>query len=205
LVKKDRYVAIFFNTEDQALSEKSFRQALAYAIKKPWPARAISPINPDSWAYNPEVKPYDYDLENARNLLAKTREEIPEDQQVKEIELATISSLLPVAEEIGRNWEELGITTHVKVLSSLDEGFQALLVTQEIPADPDQYTLWHSTQKTNLSRYQNPKIDKLLEDGRRQLDQADRKQIYLDFQKAIVEETSAIFLFHPTLYTVERQ
>ena len=119
------------------------------------------------------------------------------------IELATIPSLLSYAEEIKEDWEKLGLEVKVKSVFSLDE-FEALLITQEVPVDPDQYLLWHSTQKMNISGYKSPKIDNLLEEGRKTLDQEKRKEAYLDFQRFLVEDTPAIFLFHPTLYTVSR-
>ena len=204
-VESSHYVAIFFNTQDEHLGDKSLRQALAYAIRKHWEPRAFNPINPNSWAYNPGVKSYRHDLENAKNLLAKSQEEKEEEAWIKEIELATVPSLLSIAEEIAKDWGELGIEIKVKVINVIPEDFQALLVTQEVPPDPDQYTLWHSTQMTNLSRYKNPLIDKLLEDGRRTLDKEERKEIYFDFQRFIVEEIPVIFLFHPTLYTISRE
>ncbi len=204
-VKYNRYVAIFLNTQSDKLSDKSFRQALAYALEKKWTPRALSPIDPQSWAYNPSVKPYDLDLENAKNLMEKAFEggEVPESI---EIELATVPSLLSVAEEIKADWEKIPVKTHIKVVNTIPEDYEALLVAQEVSSDPDQYSLWHSTQAgTNISRYQSPKIDKLLEDGRKTMNQEERKEIYQDFQRFLVEDTPAIFLFHPTLYTVSRK
>jgi peptide/nickel transport system substrate-binding protein len=204
-VKEDRYVAIFFNTQNGDLEDKSLRQALAYAInKQDWKPRAYSPINPNSWAYNPGVKPYDFDPTNAQTLFNKSQEGKEDEEKFKEIELATVPSLLSIAEQIAEDWKELGVETKVRVINVIPDDFQALLVTQSIPADPDQYTLWHSTQATNLTGYKNPKIDKLLEDGRKVIDQEERKDIYFDFQRFIVEDTPAIFLYHPTLYTIER-
>ena len=124
--------------------------------------------------------------------------------ELKEIELTTLSSLLPIAEEIKKDWDALGVNTKIKVINNPYAEFQALLATQEIPSDPDQYLFWHSTQAGNISRYKSPKIDKLLEDGRKTLDKTERKDIYSDFQKSIVEETPAIFLFHPTVYTISK-
>jgi len=200
-VKYNRFVAIFFNTKNPKFYEKSFRQALAYAIQKKWPYRALGPINPYSWAYNPNIKPYNFDLENAKKLLEKTKDS---KEGAKEIELSTIPSLIDVAEQIKNDWEKLGIKCTIKVITNLEESFEAILASQEIPADPDQYIFWHSTQELNITKYKNPKLDKLLEEGRRTLDEIKRKEIYLDFQKSIVEETPAIFLFHPTVYTISK-
>ena len=200
-VKYNRFVGIFFNTRISKFSEKSVRQALAYAIQKKWPYRAFTPINPYCWAYNPNVKPYNFDLENAKKLLEKSKNN---EQEVKEIELSTISSLMDVAEEIKKDWEKLGIKCKIKLINNLDESFEVILAIQEIPPDPDQYIFWHSTQSLNITKYKSPKIDKLLEDGRKTFDEAKRKEIYLDFQRSLVEETPTIFLFHPTVYTISK-
>lgn len=197
-VRRNRYVAVFFNTKKEGLEKKSFRQALAYALnKEEGERRALGPIAPDSWAFNPELKIYEQDLSHAKELLGK-------DNTKAEIELLTFPSLLGVAGKISKDWEGLGIKTTIKVINVLPADFEALLATQEVPADPDQYFLWHSTQSSNLTGLTSPKIDKLLEEGRKTLDTAKRVEIYRDFQKTLVEECPAIFLFHPVTYTISR-
>ncbi|MGB9637438.1 MAG: peptide-binding protein, partial [Microgenomates group bacterium] len=68
----------------------------------------------------------------------------------------------------------------------------------------DQYSFWHSTQSNNLSGFKNFRIDKLLEDGRKTLAEEERKNIYFDFQRFLVEESPVVFLIHPTVYCVSR-
>ena len=204
VVHKDRYVALFFNTQDANISDKSLRQALTYAVpdKSQDGVRALSPIHPDSWAYNPQVKPYEYNLDTAKRLLQTSQEE---GQPVtKTLELTTTLPYLTLAEDIKKEWVKLGIQTTIKVATFLPENFQVLLIAQEIPPDPDQYSLWHSTQSTNLTRYNSPKVDKLLEDGRQTIDKKERTQIYQDFQRFLVEDTPAAFLFHYRSYTIKR-
>lgn len=192
----DNFVGIFFNTEDEKLSEKTIRQALNYAIDKESLGghRALSPISPYSWAYNPQVKPYLKDLEKVKEVSGLN------------IKLATLPNLLQVAEKIAAEWRNAGANVEIETASGIPENFQAFLATVDIPKDPDQYTLWHSTQTaTNISRFKNARIDKLLEDGRTELDQESRKKIYLDFQRFLVEDVPAIFLYHPTFYTITRK
>lgn len=199
------HVAIFFNTQDKYLSEKSLRQALAYAINKEALGghRAISPISEISWAYNPQVKPYPYDLEKAKKTIGELPKELKEGM---EINLATSSILLDQAEKIAKDWEAAGIKTSVQVYSVIPNDYQALLAIFDVPEDPDQYSIWHSTQtSTNITRYSNPRIDKLLEDGRTELNLEERKKIYLDFQRFLVEDSPAIFLYYPTTYTIKRK
>ncbi len=113
--------------------------------------------------------------------------------------------MLSVAEQIKADWEELGIETEIQLIHSPEEEFEALLVSQQIPRDPDQYVIWHSTQTTNLSQYKSPKLDMLLEDGRKTLNQDERREIYQDFQRFLVEDSPAVFLFYPTVYSISRK
>lgn len=203
-----RYVAIFFNTQDSSLSSKELRQALSYAIDKQsfGLERAISPISPDSWAFNPQVKQYEYDVEHAKNILKDNFSE--EALSNLSINLVTTPPLLKTAEKVEGFWEALGIDTTLQVASIIPGDYQAFLAIYDIPKDPDQYQIWHSTQiqnGTNISRLENPRIDKLLEDGRLENDPLERKKIYLDFQRFLLEEAPAVFLYHPQSHTVIRK
>jgi peptide/nickel transport system substrate-binding protein len=203
-VNRGNVVAIFFNTQDAFLSEKSLRQALVYAIKKDFEGkRALSPISPDSWAYNPQVKSYSYDIDRVEELLEDFPEEVRESLNIK---LVTTPTLLPIAEKITQDWQKAGIKTTAQVYSGIPTDYQAFLAVFNYPIDPDQYSIWHSTQEsTNISHYQNPRIDKLLEDGRVELNLEERKKIYLDFQRFLVEDSPAAFLYHPISYKITRR
>ncbi|NIT03439.1 hypothetical protein GTO10_00635, partial [Candidatus Saccharibacteria bacterium] len=82
----NRYTALFFNTQLDKFADKPVRQALAYAISKRWEPRALSSFNPDSWSFNSTVKPYEMDLENAKNLIGQAEGGGP----IENITLATI-------------------------------------------------------------------------------------------------------------------
>jgi len=204
-VATDRFVGIFFNTQEGSLADKSLRQALSYAIDKNTfnAKRALGPISPNSWAYNPQIKPYDFSRERAKELLTELPDEV---QKSLEVKLVTTPALLSIAEKIASDWEEIGIKTSVQVTSILPNEYQAFLAIYDVPQDPDQYSTWHSTQQeTNITKYSNPRIDKLLEDGRLELDKEERKKIYLDFQRFLLEDAPAVFLYHPTSYSVTRK
>lgn len=190
----NNYVAVFLNTENEKLRDKAVRQGLNYAISKDIPNRAQGPISPFSWSYNPQTKQYVKDIEKAKEI---------KDLSIK---IATLPNLLKTAEDIANQWREVGITVEVEIVTTVPSDYEAFLATVDIPKDPDQYSLWHSTQiGTNISKLNNPRIDKLLEDGRTELDQELREKTYLDFQRFIVEEVPAIFLYHPIFYTIERK
>lgn len=200
---QQRVVGIFFNTQEGPLAEKGLRQALSYAVDKDaFGQRALGPVAPDSWVYNPQVKPYEFSPDRAKELLSDLPDEVRESLEIK---LVTTPALLEIAEKVAGYWQEVGITTSVQVTSTLPSEYQAFLAIYDIPKDPDQYSTWHSTQvETNISNYSNPRIDKLLEDGRQELDEDERKKIYLDFQRFLLEDAPALFLYHPSTYTVSR-
>lgn len=206
-VNHQQYLAIIFNLNDSQLSNKSLRQALAYAIKAKSDLpenRALGPISPLSWAYNPNLKRYDYNPAQAQELFKKAETEASLSAQL-EITLGTSQTFVDLADSIAKDWEEtLNLKVNVKIINSIESNFQAILVAQEIPLDPDQHSLWHSTQITNLTHYSDLKIDKLLEDGRKISDQKKRQEIYQDFQRFLVEDSPAIFLQYPTIYTIKR-
>lgn len=194
---------LFFNNNDVVLTSKPVRQALAYAIKDKsfGKTRSLSPIGKSSWAYNNLVKTYDYDEERAHSLF----DSAIKDKSTVRLELKTMLQYLDIAESIAESWRNvLGIQVDVKVVSTITSDYQILLTDFTPPIDPDQYTIWHSTQSTNFTHFSNLKIDKLLEDGRRTSDQKLRKEIYEDFQRFLLEDCPAVFLFKSNSYTLYR-
>lgn len=211
---EDKYAGLFMNTLDPVLSEKNIRQALAYAINKEnFPkTRAYSTISPNSWAFNPQVKQYQYNPVRAKELLDTLSPEAK--KSLNTITLITPPSMLDVADKIKKNWADIGIQTNIQIANSAPTEFQALLAVQAIPPDPDQYGLWHSTQNTtNVTKYghgtpkpkESPRIDKLLEDGRRKLDEEERRKIYFDFQRYLLEDLPVIPLYYPSVFNITKK
>lgn len=199
----DRLVAIFYNLQNPYFKDKEVRQALAYAIA-PFKdlERAVSPISPLSWGYSNKIRLYNYDQESARKILSKSQVA----SESSELVLSTYANLLPKAEWISKSWKEIGLNVKIRVVNTIPSDYQILLQTIPIPPDPDQYQYWQSTQETtNISHFSNPKIDKLLEDGRKNIELPTRKKIYADFQLYLIDDAPAIFLYYPKDYTIERK
>lgn len=189
------YVAVLYNTKYPLLEEKQIRQALTFAIPKDTlPGElATSPISPESWAFNPEVKQYVYDMNLASELLKKAQP--PEGSTLT---IHTTAAFASLANQIADSWTKSGITTNVVVGPEVPKDYQVAIVRQQIPADPDQYTMWHSLQKNgNVTAYSDERIDKILEDARVLADPESRKKKYYDFQKFIAEDVPAAFLYYP--------
>jgi peptide/nickel transport system substrate-binding protein len=199
----NRIISVYFNVTDPGLSDKAVRQALASAI--PYRSdveRAYSPLSKLSWAYSDKIKKYSFDMAAAKKLFSVTRE----GSSSAHLTISTFAPYLSDAQTIASSWTTLGIPTDVRVENSVPDNYQVLLSAQDVPPDPDQYPLWHSTQgATNITKYANVKIDKLLEDGRQELDINKRKAIYADFQRYLTEDVPAAFLYYAKSYTIVRR
>lgn len=200
-VRYNRIVSIFFNLKNKELSERGFRDALGYGVPDLGEEKAISPIAKNSWAYSDQIKRFNFDISQAQKLLKNSLV----GTSSAELTLSTFAPYEPVAEKIAKSWTRLGVKTDVSVINDISNGFDVLLSAQNIPPDPDQYPFWHSTQSdTNITGYINVKIDKLLEDGRREMDETVRKKIYADFAKRLVDDAPVLFLYYPKSYAITR-
>lgn len=219
-----QYVAVFFNTQSPKFT-KNIRQALSYALEKPTgEVRALGPLSPLSWAYLPGGKTYEQDWARGSERIL---DELP--AEPLNIELATTNLFSDEAENIKKTWEEFGqkvytdcqnsstitekercenakIIVTIRIQSFPDTAnFEALLIGQRTPPDPDQYSMWHSNESTNFTGYKNTRIDNLLEKGRQTYDQRERTEIYQEFQQFFLEDPPAIFLHYLSNYELQRK
>ncbi|MDO8618581.1 MAG: ABC transporter substrate-binding protein [Candidatus Daviesbacteria bacterium] len=194
-----KIVGVFYNTKDAVLSNRSLRQTLSFAAPViTGTVEANNPYPPRSWAVSQDSKDYLNNPDEAKSALDRAKVNSSAELLSKELVLTTTSALEKVGQEIILAWRNLGINAVLRVESGIPQQFQALLITQSIPSDPDQYFLWHETQKeTNLTQYDQKRVDKDLEDGRKLIKEDDRKQAYLDFQKVLLEDAPATFMYFP--------
>jgi peptide/nickel transport system substrate-binding protein len=66
-------------------------------------------------------------------------------------------------------------------------------------SEPDAYQIWHSSQAANKGSnhisYKNPRVDKILEEYRREFDPEKRIELYREFQRILHDEQPYTFLF----------
>lgn len=199
-IAQEEIVTVFFNNNDPVLSSKDLRQAANFAVNKSEfdGLPATGPISPKNWAYNQQVKRYDYNSARAKELISKAN------SPSLKITLSYTPSLEEIAQSIKKDWDAVGFSVTLKQENNVPKNFQALLAVNKLSPDPDQYGLWHSSQKdtTNITGYKNVKIDKLLEDGRSTEEEDTRKNLYFDFQRFLVDDAPAAFLYYPYKYQV---
>jgi len=194
---------LYFNNHNQFLEDKVVRQALTYALPNDFSVgeRAFSAIPPNNWTHNQQVKKYPQNLELAKKTIAK---EASGSAKIK-LRISAQRNLSEIANTVSRIWESLGVQTEIQLVDIRPNNFDVYIKYMDIPVDPDQYALWHSTQTGNITGYKSARVDRLLEDGRKATKQADRKTIYQNFQRAISEDVPAVFLFYPSVYEITRK
>jgi len=222
-----QYFAIFFNTQkNEALSEAGVRAALSLATDRyQIVAQALDsqgqplhlPIPPSILSFDGETESPIANLEAAKQNLSESGWEIGEDgYRQKDDERLSITltttdwpEFIRTAEIIKEQWSELGVEVNLEHLGAgtiqqtivQPRDYQALLFGEILPADPDPYPFWHSTQTRspglNLAMFKNKNVDKLLEEARKTSDYNKRAELYKEFQNKILELNPAIILYQP--------
>jgi peptide/nickel transport system substrate-binding protein len=165
--------------------------------------RNYGSFSPNSWVSENGLTTYSQDFEHAKLLLGESANS--SQSSTFTLELKALPEYAKLAEQIKLLWAKIGIKTNIKIVDSFPSDFEVFLGEFNVSKDPDQYTLWHSSQTNNITHYVNLRIDKLLEDGRQTIDIAGRQKIYSDFQKYLLDDPPATFLYFPYEYTITRK
>ncbi len=212
-IKFPRYFTVFFNPDkSETLSEMGIRQALNYATDKTTIIKEVidgeallvkSPIIPVVLGGIDNVDPYIYNPDQARELMRESEAELS-------ITLTTSEwpEFVIVANMLKEQWEAVGFTVELQIADITtmqqiikDRSYEALLFGEVLTIDPDPFSFWHSSQKKspglNLAVYDNLEADRLLEEARSTLDPIKRMTSYDDFQKVVMDDAPAIFLYSP--------
>jgi len=186
------------------LSDNKIRKALTYALPDTFDLglRNSSPFPPNSWARSESlVTPITQNYNHARLLLSESS---ASSAASLSFEIKTLPQYEDSAKAISEAWKELNVKTTISVVDSIPTSFQIFLGDFNLSKDPDEYPLWHSRQTSNITKYRNLRIDKLLEDGRKEINTNERKAIYANFEKYILDDAPASFLYLPYNYEVTR-
>ncbi|MGZ9166909.1 MAG: ABC transporter substrate-binding protein [Anaerolineales bacterium] len=220
------------------LQDAKVRHALMLGLNRPYiintflQGQAVitdGPILPGSWAYHDGIEHFEYNPDEAINVLKSEGYVIPAeggDVRAKEGNPLVFTMLHPddtlhtqIAQAIREEWAVIGVRLDLQAvpydqlaadfLASHD--FQAALIDLNLSRtpDPDPYPFWHQAEATggqNYSQWDNRPASEYLEQARVTADYTLRTRLYRNFQVVFAKELPALPLFAPVYsYGVDAQ
>lgn len=194
----------------QAISKAVDRSAILAGVYDNFGVQAFGPISPMVWGFNDSITHQDYNLDEAKALLAeagyadgfKTSIWTNDNPQRQQIAIILQEALKQLNIEVSIEVMEWGA-----YLDKTKTGEHDMFILGWSPstgdADGALYPLFHSSDMGNNNRtfFSNSEVDKLLEAGRVETDATVRAQIYKDVQEIINTEAPAAFVHHQAYLT----
>jgi len=210
---------VLLNVTAAPLNNVKFRQALAYATDRAGivkavcydncvPATSFLPITTPY--FDKGLKAYTYDPTKAKQLLAESGVATPVTLTV--IEQSGANDAATAATLLKGMWSQIGVNLNLEPLDrgtaigrmrALDYQITVGGWTNDVP-DPSElasYEFDFVTAKSYHTGYRSPQMDKLVQDGMRELNPTKRRQIYYQMQELAIQESPLIWLYYAP-YTV---
>lgn len=222
------YTYLGYNLKNKLFQDKRVRQALSYAINRQeiidgvlmgYGLPATGGFKPGTWAHNPNIKPYPFDPEKAKAMLAEAGWVDSDGDGVLDKDGAPFqftivtnqgnAQRLKTGIIIQQRFKEIGVQVKIRAVEwaallkeFIDkQAFDATIMGWTLPSDPDPNAVWHSSKAEpgglNFISFKNAEVDELIDGARRTVDQEARKKAYFRFQEIIHEEQPYNFLFVP--------
>lgn len=218
------YTYMGFNLKRKPFDDRNVRLAINYAIDKQEIIDGVylglginiaSPYKPGTRWSNPDLQPYPYDPQKARSLLKQAGFVDSDGDGIlerdgKPFSFEIITNQNKEREKsavlIQRRLKEIGIDVQIRAIEwasfisrFIKTGdFDVVVLGWGLGLDPDQYNIWHSSQQApgqfNFIGYHNPTVDKLLEQGRLELNPDKRQKIYHEFARVLLEDSPIVYL-----------
>jgi peptide/nickel transport system substrate-binding protein len=192
------------NVSEGPLSDIRIRRAIAQGVDREEINQIINeglntlangPFAPGSVGYLEDTGYPEFDLEAARSLVEEYENETGEQARVT-YKTTPGTGTQRLAQLLKEKLEDFGIQMDIQFVE------QAQLINDAIGGnfelngwrnfpggDPDtQYNWWKTGSPVNFGRFSDPEIDRLLDDGRTNPDQAERKEIYENLNRRFAEQ-----------------
>ena len=222
------YTYLGFNLKRKPFDDQLVRKAIAYAIDRQEILDGVqlglgetiaSPYKPGTFWVNQALKPRPYDPDYAHKLLAEAGWIDSDgdgivDKDGKPLSFTVLTNngnkqRADAATIMQQRLKKVGIEIKVRLVEWSafiqnfinKRNFDAVILGWSLSPDPDQYTIWHSSQtgprQFNFLSYNNAKVDAALDAARRTFDRDQRKALYDQMQAEIHADVPMVFLFAP--------
>jgi peptide/nickel transport system substrate-binding protein len=208
-----------FNLRDPILRDVRVRQAMAYAIDRQpmidylWrgfaePAYSVLPTQ--SWAYNGDIPRYKHDPQRANQILDAAG--YPRVNGIRfhlTMKTSTEETTRLFTAVLQQQLRDVGIALDIRTFefatffADVTSGAYQVYSLRWIGGneDPDIFEyVFHSSKFSphgaNRGFYANPRVDALIDQGRTELDQNVRRQIYFEIQQILAEDLPYINLWY---------
>lgn len=218
-----RYVA--WNQKNPLFADKRVRRALTMLLDRErmiqeiahgYAVGATGPFNPQSKQYNPDVKPWSYDVEAAKKLLAEAGFKPGSDGLIRspdgtpfEFKLTFPSGASIYAQQalfMKDAYARAGIVLKPDPLEwgaftqRLEEkNFEAISLGWSAGIETDIYQMFHSSQSKpggdNFMSYKNQELDAAISQARRTMNEARRMQLWRKAHVYLHEDQPYTFLW----------
>jgi peptide/nickel transport system substrate-binding protein len=217
------YTYLGFNLKHKPFDDVRVRKAINYAIDKQEIIDGVylglginiaSPYKPGTRWSNPNLEPYPYDPVKAKALLKEagfvTNSDGILERDGKPLSFEIVTNQNKEREKsavlIQRRLKAVGIDVKIRAIEwasfisrFIKTGdFDVVLLGWGLGLDPDQYNIWHSSQQApgqfNFIGYNNSTVDKLLEQGRLELNPDKRMKIYHEFARVLLDDSPIVYL-----------
>ena len=217
------YTYFGFNLKKRPFDDINVRKAISLAIDRQEIIDGVllglgeeitSPYKPGTYWENKNIKKLSFNPEKAKELLENSGYRLNNNIYEKDgiplsFEILTNQNKQRemTAVLIQRRLQDIGIDVSIRVIEwasfvnrFIKTGeFQAVVLGWSLSLDPDQYSIWHSSQQGpgqfNFIGYSNKTVDDLLEKGRRELNKEKRKAIYDEFSSILYEDQPIVYLY----------
>lgn len=206
---------IGFNTQKKPFDDVRVRQAISMMIDRQeiidgiyegYGIPANGPLAPGIFAHNPDIKPIEYNLEEAKKLLAEAgfadgfSTTIWTNDSAQRTDTAVMLQHALKEVNIDVKIEQLEWGAYLdKTANGEHDMFILGWSNPTGDADYGMYALFHSSQHGepgNRSFYNNSEVDKLLDEGRRETDPDKRVDLYKKAQDEIAKDAPMVFIHH---------
>lgn len=220
------YIYVGWNLNNVNLADKDIRRALSMAIDKTKILNdvfggkgtvAVGPLPPVSWGYNENLKPIEYNVSQARDMLrAKGFEDRNRnrifDRNRRDVSLTIITNLenqdrVEVLDRVARDLRSLGIRIRQRTLDAasfiraISNGdFDGFIMGWSVGEKIDPTAYWYSDSikgRFNFISYKNSVVDSLIDVGLAMLNRKEAKKVWGEFQQIIFDDQPYTFLIVP--------
>jgi peptide/nickel transport system substrate-binding protein len=207
---------LFNNRIRRALSYSIDKEEIIATLLEGYAEPAIGPLMPFVWAFDKDLKGISYDIELAKGILNgegwfDTDGDGILDKEGQDFEFTILTNAgsqlrQDVAVMIQAQLKKVGLKVKVDVVEFnlllekvfAEKDFDALLSAWDADFTVNPFYLWHSSAYEdgyNFIKYENKRVDFLLEKGREIIDKDKARPYWYEFQEIIIEDCPYTFLF----------